>query len=98
MSEQKRDYEAIIVLNLQGEEGIDEKINAVGREIEEEGAKLEKIDRIGKREFAYNARKKKSGYYVNYFFKAEPDTIAKLRGRLRINPDIYLQSYQRIAN
>ncbi|MBU6301460.1 MAG: 30S ribosomal protein S6 [Verrucomicrobia bacterium] len=97
MSEQKRDYEAIIVLNLQGEEGIDDKINAVGREIEDEGGKLEKIDRIGKRDFAYNARKKKSGYYVNYFFKAAPDTIAKLRSRLRINPDIYLQSYQRTA-
>jgi small subunit ribosomal protein S6 len=97
MSDQKRDYEAIIVLNLQGEEGIDEKINAVGREMEEEGAKLEKIDRIGKRDFAYNARKKKSGYYVNYFFKAEPAAISKVRTRLRINPDIYLQSYQRMG-
>ena len=95
MTEQKRDYEAIIVLNLQGEETMDEKINAVGREMEEEGAKLEKIDRIGKREFAYNARKKKSGFYVNYFFKADPSAIDKVRGRLRINPDIYLQSYQR---
>jgi ribosomal protein S6 len=76
---------------------MDEKINSVGREMEEEGAKLEKIDRIGKREFAYNARKKKAGFYVNYFFKAEPTTIAKVRSRLRINPDIYLQSYQRAA-
>ena len=97
MSEQKRDYEATIVLNLQGEEGMDEKINAVGREMEEEGAKLEKIDRIGKREFAYNARKKRAGFYVNYFFKAQPDSITKMRTRLRINPDIYLQSYQRLG-
>ena len=97
MSEQKRDYEATIVLNLQGEEGMDEKINAVGREMEEEGAKLEKIDRIGKREFAYNARKMRAGFYVNYFFKAQPESITKMRTRLRINPDIYLQSYQRLG-
>ncbi len=97
MSEEKRNYEAIFVLNFQGEEGMDDKINGIGREIEEEGAKLERIDRLGKRDFAYNARKKKSGYYVNYFFQAKPDTVAKLQNRFRINPDIYLQSYQRGA-
>jgi len=98
MSEQKRDYEATIVLNLHGEEGMDEKINAVGREMEEEGAKLEKIDRIGKREFAYNARKKRAGFYVNYFFKAAPGKHHQdAHPSCGINPDVDLQSYQRLG-
>jgi ribosomal protein S6 len=97
MSEEKRNYEATIVLNLQGEESMDEKISAIEREMLEEGAKLERIDRIGKRDFAYNARKKKSGYYVNYAFSAAPETIDRLKGRFRIHPDIYLQSYQRLS-
>ncbi|MEQ1843764.1 MAG: 30S ribosomal protein S6 [Verrucomicrobiales bacterium] len=97
MSEQKRNYEAIVVLNLQGEEGLEEKIGAVSREMTDEGAKMEKIDRIGKKDFAYNARKQRSGFYVTYYFSAPPSSISKMRGRLRINPDIYLQSYQRLA-
>jgi len=97
MSEEKRNYEATIVLNLQGEESMDQKISAIEREMLEEGAKLEKIDRIGKRDFAYNARKKKSGYYVSYAFSAVPDTIDRLKSRFRIHPDVYMQAYQRLS-
>jgi len=96
MSEEKRKYEGIVVLNLQGEEGVDDLISSVGQEIEAEGAKLDKIDKLGKREFAYNARKQASGYYVNYYFEAPPETVQKVENRLKLNTDIYLQYYQRV--
>ena len=94
MSEEKRNYEAVIVLNIQGEDGVDDLISSVGKEIEAEGAKLDKIDKLGKKTFAYNARKQASGYYVNYHFAAAPDAINKVREKLTLNNSIYLQHYQ----
>lgn len=93
MSDETRNYEAVVVLNVRGEEGVDEKINQVGREFEEEGATLDKIDKLGSREFAYNARHQATGYYVNYYFKAAPAAIEKMKTRLDLNTDIYLQQY-----
>lgn len=93
MSEETRKYEVVVVLNIRGEEGVDEKVNEVGREFEDEGAKLEKIDKLGKRQFAYNARHQASGYYVNYYFSAAPSAIQKMKARLDLNTEVYLQQY-----
>ncbi len=92
----KRKYEGVIVLNTQGaEEKVDELVSGIGKEIEEEGGKLEQIDKLGRKEFAYNARHLAHGYYVNYHFEAEPEIIEKLRGRLQMNGTVHLQYYQR---
>lgn len=96
MSEDRRKYEAVIVLNLHGEEGVDDLISAVGQDMEAEGARLDRIDRMGRKQFAYNARKQGTGFYVNYHFEAAPGAIAKLEERLRLNTSIYLQYYQRV--
>ena len=46
----KRKYESVIVLDTQGkEEGVEEMISRIGKEMEEEGAKLQQIDQIGRR-------------------------------------------------
>ncbi len=95
MSDEKRRYEAVIVLNVQGEDGAEKLTKEVGEEIEGEGAKLDRIEKIGKREFAYDARKQPSGYYVNYFFEAAPELITKIQNKLQLNTDIYMQHYQR---
>jgi small subunit ribosomal protein S6 len=97
MSDERRKYEAVIVLSLQGEEGMDELINSVGRDMEAEGVKLDRVDKIGKKQFAYNARKQGSGYFVNYHFDAVPNIVTKLQERLRLNTSIYLQYYQRAS-
>lgn len=94
MSDENRKYEAVIVLNIQGEDGVDALISSVGKEIEAEGAKLDKVDKLGKKTFAYNARKQASGYYVNYHFAAAPAAVRKVRERLTLNTSIYLQHYQ----
>ena len=93
MSDENRNYEATIVLNVKGEESVDDLISTVGQEMEDQGAKLDKVDKIGKREFAYNARKQPSGYYVNYHFSAAPSAINEVQAKLKLNTDIYLQHY-----
>ena len=91
-----RTYEGVIVLDTKGkEDSVDKMISDLGREIEEQGAKLQQIDKIGKHKFAYNARHLDEGYYVNFMFDAESDLLPKLQSRLKLNPLVHLQHYQR---
>lgn len=92
----KRKYQGVIVLNLQGkEESLDDIVGGVGKELEDEGVTMDQIDRVGRKEFAHeNHAKQKNGYFVNFVFEAEPESIDKIRTRLTLNKDIMLQHYQ----
>ncbi len=93
----KKKYEGVIVLNAQGrEETVEDMISRVGKEMEAEGVKLEQIDQIGKRDFAYESQHRRSGFYVNYHFEADPSAIDKLRSRLSLMDEVHLQHYQRL--
>jgi small subunit ribosomal protein S6 len=93
----KRKYEGVIVLDVRGkDEAVDEMISGIGKEIEDSGAKLEQIDQLGKKEFAYNAHHLAEGFYVNYMFEAETDLVEKIRSRLDTNDQVVLQHYQKL--
>ena len=90
-----RKYEGLIVLNTKGLEGsIDDLVSAVGKEIEAEGGKLQEVQQIGRRKFAYPSKHLESGHYVNYLFNAEPEVIERLQARLKLNEKVHLQHYQ----
>ena len=93
----KRKYESVYILKLQGqEEGVDEIVGGISKEIEAEGATLEQIDRLGKQEFAHeNHAKQKHGFYVHIHFEVESDKIDSLRTKLALNKEIMLQHYRR---
>jgi small subunit ribosomal protein S6 len=92
----KRKYEAVIVVQLRGNEAnIDKIVSQIGREIETEGAKLQQIDQLGRKKFAYAPRHMDEGYYVNYHFEAEPQHVHNVRSKLKLNPDVCMQHYQR---
>ncbi len=93
-----RKYESLIVLDTKGnEDSVDELVGAVAKEMESEGAKLDEIQQMGRRKFAYNARHLEGGHYVNYIFEAEPADIVKIQEELNLNTSIYLQHYQRLG-
>jgi small subunit ribosomal protein S6 len=93
-----RKYEGLIVLNTKSIEGsIEDLVSAVTKEIEAEGAKLDEIQQLGRKKFAYNSRHLESGHYVNYFFKAEPAAIDRIQSRLKLNTSVHLQHFQRVA-
>ena len=78
------------------EESMDDTVNAVSKVIEEEGGKLDQIDRIGRKEFVYETPTHlKAGYYVNYHFEADPEVISKIDTRLKLDTTVHLQHYQR---
>ena len=94
-----RKYEGLVVLNTKTAEGssVDELVNAVAKEIESEGAKMDEVQQIGRRKFAYNSRHLESGHYVNFFFKAEPTAIDRIKAKLKLNGNVHLQHFQRLA-
>jgi small subunit ribosomal protein S6 len=93
-----RKYQGLIVLNTKSLEGtVDDLVASVSKEFEAEGAKLDKVAQLGRRQFAYNARHLESGHYVNYTFQGAPDVITKIQNRLRLNGHVFLQHFVRVA-
>jgi len=93
----KHRYEALLVLDTKGkEDSANEIISRLEADFKTDGASVENIQRMDNRSFSYAAGKLESGYYVNFIFSAEPETIEKLRSRLRLDADVYRQHYQRL--
>ena len=93
-----RKYQGLIVLNTKSLEGsVDELVTAVSKELEAEGAKLQEITQLGRRQFAYPSRHVEAGHYVNYIFEGAADIISKINNRLRLNDHVHLQHFQRLA-
>ena len=90
-------YEALLVLNAQGKEDtVREIIERLESEFQKEGAQIEQVQKMDKRQFSYAAGPLGAGYYVNFVFNAEPQLIAKLRSKFKLDPEVYRQNYQRL--
>jgi small subunit ribosomal protein S6 len=90
-------YEALLVLNSQGrEDTIKEIIDRLESEFQQEGAQIEQVQKMDKRQFSYAAGPLSTGYYVNLIFNADPQSIAKLRSKFKLDPEVYRQNYQRL--
>jgi small subunit ribosomal protein S6 len=93
-----RKYQGLIILNTKSLDGtVDDLVTSISKEIEAEGAKVEKIVNLGRRQFAYNSNHLEAGHYVNYVFQGAADVITKIQGRLRLNGHVHLQHFQRVA-
>jgi small subunit ribosomal protein S6 len=92
-------YEALLVLNAQGKEDtIREIIERLESDFQKEGAHVEQVQKMDKRQFSYVAGPLDSGYYVNFIFSAEPESIEKLRTKFKLDTEVYRQSYQRLPD
>ena len=92
-----RRYEALLVLNAQGkEETVREIIDRLESEFQKEGAQIEQVQKMDKRQFSYVASPLDSGYYVNFVFIADPGVIAKLQAKFKLDPEVYRQNYERL--
>jgi len=90
-------YEALLVLNTQGKDDtVKDVVDRLESEFEKEGAKIEQVQRMDKRQFSYQAGELDSGFYVNFVFDADPQLISKLRSKFKLDPEVYQQHYQRL--
>src|SRR3989442_3329594 len=93
----KNRYEALLVLNSQGkEESVHDIVERLESEFKKEGAKIEQVQKMDKRQFSYAAGELDAGYYVNFVFNADPQLIAKLRAKFKLDHEVYRQHFQRL--
>lgn len=93
----KNRYEALLVLNAQGkEESMHDIVERLESEFQKEGAQIEQVQKMDKRAFSYAAGPLDSGYYVNFVFEADSQLITKLRSKLKLDPEVYRQHYQKL--
>ena len=94
----KNRYEVLLVLNSQGKEDtIKEIIDRLESDFQKEGAQIEQVQKMDKRQFSYVAGPLDAGYYVNFVFNADPQLIGKLRSKFKLDAEVYRQSYQRLT-
>ena len=93
----KNRYEALLVLNTQGKEDtVHDVVERLESEFQKEGAEIEQVQKMDKRQFSYMAGSVDSGYYVNFVFHADPQLITKLRAKFKLYPEVYRQHYQKL--
>src|SRR5690349_7051808 len=93
----KNRYEALLVVNAQGkEESVHDIVDRLESEFQKEGAQIEQVQKMDKRQFSYAAGELDAGYYVNFIFHADPDLIKKLQAKFKLDPEVYRQHYQKL--
>ena len=93
----KNRYEALLVLNAQGKEDtIKDIVDRLEGEFNKEGAEVEQVQKMDKRQFSYQAGELDAGYFVNFIFHADPQLITKLRSKFKLDTEVYRQHYQRL--
>ncbi len=87
-------YEALLALDTRGrEETVKDTVDRLEKFFKEEGATVEQVQRLEKRELAYEHRHQKHAYFVNIVFSADPALIAKLRAKLKLDAEVTMQNY-----
>jgi ribosomal protein S6 len=93
----KNRYEGLLVLNVKGnEDGAKEVIERLEGEFNKEGATVEQVQKMDRRQFTYVAGPLDGGYYVNFIFNAPATAIDKLRARFTLDEEVYRQHYQKL--
>jgi small subunit ribosomal protein S6 len=93
----KNRYECLMALDTRGQEdSVKEIVDRLEGEFAKEGAAVEQVQKMDKRQLAYAPGKVESAYYVNFVFEADPSLIAKLRGKFKLEPLVFLQHYQQL--
>jgi small subunit ribosomal protein S6 len=90
----KRRYEALLALDTRGKDDtIKDTIDRLEKFFKTEGAEVEQVQRLEKRELAYEHKHQHTAYFANFVFAAEPTLIDKLRAKLKLDQDVTLQNY-----
>ena len=81
-------YESVIIINPNVDEAglkaLEEKFTGL---INQNG-KVENVTDMGKRKLAYEIKKNKEAYYMQFEFEAKPESIAELERIYRITDEV----------
>lgn len=89
-------YEILLALKVSSQE---EEIKALLERLEKlmvgEGATVEQVQRLERKEFSYPHNHLKAAYYVNVVAILEPAMVEKIRQKLALIEEVSLQNYYR---
>ena len=92
-------YELMVILsNNMLDEAKEEMINKIQGLIESNGGKVENIEKVGSKKYAYEINFKNEGYYVLVNFTIEPSKIAELDNMMYVNENIVRQMFVKKEN
>ena len=92
----KNRYEILLALNVAGKEETNKDlIERLEKALAAEGAQVEQVQRLERREFAHPHNKLKSAYFVNYIVTADSAAVARIRTKLTLDDEVVLQNYLR---
>jgi small subunit ribosomal protein S6 len=93
-----RRYEALLALDTRGrEETIKDSVERIEKLFKAEGAAVEQVQRLEKRDLAYEHAHMKSAYFVNIIFEGAPELVEKLRAKLKLDAEVTLQNYLQLS-
>ena len=85
----KRIFDTIVILDSTLDEAaIEQKIHKIENVIKTNDGEVTKIEKWGKRKFAYLIKKKTDGYYVYIFHKSEPAVVEQLQTLFRFDENV----------
>jgi len=89
MANNRNQYELTYVISgVVQQNQVDDIVRKVNHLIEENGGDVLEVDEWGNQRLAYEIDRKRSGYYVNMYFKAPGPLIQRLERELEINDDV----------
>ena len=89
-------YEILLALIVSNkEEDIKKLLKSLEKTMNEEGAVVEQMQRLDRKEFSYAHNHLRSAFYVNCVITAEPAAIDKIRKKLKLMEEVTLQNYLR---
>lgn len=89
MANNKYQYELTYVISgVVKQNQVDDIVRKVNHLIESNGGDVLEVDEWGNQRLAYEIDRKRSGYYVNMYFRAPGSLIQRLEHELDINDDV----------
>lgn len=90
-------YEVLLALDTRGKEDTaKESIERLEKLFAAEGASVEQVQRLEKRDLSYESNHTRTAYFVNFIFSMEPTGLDKLRAKLKLDSDVLLQNYLKL--
>ncbi|MCU1484058.1 MAG: ribosomal protein [Actinomycetia bacterium] len=94
-----RPYEVMVILEPALEESaVQAVINRSTEQLESGGSTVNRVDKWGKRRFAYEIAKKMEGFYVLLDVTSEPAPMEELDRVLRLSDDVIRHKIMRIPD
>jgi ribosomal protein S6 len=92
----KHYYEILLALKVSSkEEELKELLERLEKLMIAEGATVEELQRLERKEFSYPHDHLKSAYYINFVITLEPAALEKIRQKLTLVNEVTLQNYYR---